>query len=429
MQINAHIPVLKHQSEFANSFEKFQCLVGGFGSGKSQADVFRSMQLMKIRDKALIALYAPTYRDLIDTNIPDFEEILSKYRIKYQYKVSERKIIVNQGCFTGEIWFRSADKPSGIVGYDATDSIIDEYDILPPHKQRELWIKMLGRMRGAENSTIAVSTTAEGFRETYELFEKKKIGPLIRAKTTDNTFLPDDYIETLYSQYDAQLVKQYINAEFVNVNGMQAYYGFSRDVNHLSNADFETRYAVKIDKIKTYCIGMDFNVHKMCAEVFVNMPELNRMHFINEIILKHPGHSDKPQTEVMCDIIRDMYPDKNIRIYPDASGKHRETSAINSDIAILEKAGFQVYANKANPAVRDRLNSANTMLGKGTVTIDTDLCPDITADFEKCQRDKYGDIDKSDETLTHSSDAGTYPIVYLYPVERKRSVTVKEWRL
>jgi len=301
---------------------------------------------------------------------------------------------------------------------DATDFQIDEFDIMTTTKQKELWRKIIARIRGCSDATGAVATTPEGFRETYDLFEKRKIGPLIRAKTTDNTFLPEDYITSLYDQYDEMLVKQYINAEFVNINGLMAYYGFARDTNHLSNADFEEQHNLKIDKQPVVSIGMDFNVAKMCAECFVHLDKQKKMHFFEEIILKPSGYSDKPQTERMAEIIKYRFPDKRINVYPDATGKHRETSATRSDIAILEQAGFYIYAHDSNPVVRNRLIASNKMLGKGSITIDTDKCPELTEDFEKCERDKYGDLDKKDEARTHASDAGTYPISYLYPIER-----------
>lgn len=422
MKIKANIEVLKHQEEFANSNEKFQCIVGGFGSGKSQAVVFRALQLLKRRTWAVILIIAPTYLILQDVNIPDFENVFENYCIKYTYRKQERKIIVNQGVFTGEIWFRSADRPERIVGFNATDFIIDEYDIITPVKQKELWRKVIARIRGCENGTGAVSTTPEGFRETYELFERKKIGPLIRAKTTDNIFLPKDYIDMLYAQYDSILIKQYINAEFVNINGLQAYYGFNRGKNHLSNKDFEEKYQIDISKYPDYCIGMDFNVEKMCAEVFIHLPDLKRIHFFNEIIIKSVGYSEKTQTQRMVDVIREMYPGKQIYIYPDATGKQRRTSATTSDLAILEQNKFRIYANKSNPAVRDRLIAANKMLGDGSVTVDTDRCTDLTEDFEQCERDKYGEIDKSILARTHSSDAATYPIAYLYALETNRGI-------
>ncbi len=425
--IRAKVTVLKHQNEYANLNEKFQAIVGGFGSGKSEAGVYRTLRLMKTRKYCKMLLVAPTYSLLQDVNIPSYEDMFQKYRIKYQYVKSQRKIIVNQGELNGEIMFRSADRPERIVGFECTDFQIDEFDILPPEKQRELWRKVIARARGCADTTGGITTTAEGFRETYELFEKRHIGPIIKARTEDNTFLPADYIATLYDQYDEQLVKQYILGEFVNINGMQAYYGFDRDKNHLTNDAFQDKHGIEISKIGEVCVGMDFNVRKMCAEVFVHIKHKRIIHFFDELLVSHPGHSDKTQTEIMCDVIKTRYPDKRINVYPDASGRHRETSALQSDIATLEQAGLKVYANKANPAVRDRLNAANTMLGKVRATVDVERCPDLVEDLEKCQRDKYGEVDKKDENRTHSSDAATYPMVYLYPIAHKRSV--KQWEI
>jgi len=420
--IRAKVVALRHQVTYANSMEKFQAMVGGFGSGKSQASVFRTLHLAKVRDKCVMLQVAPTYSLLSDVNIPDYEDILSKYRIKYDYNKQNKKIVFNQGSLNAEVWFRSADRPERIVGFDVTDFQIDEYDILTPSKQKELWRKIIARARGCDNTTGGVTTTPEGFRETYELFEKNKIGPLTRAKTTDNIFLPQDYIDTLYDQYDEQLVKQYINGEFVNINGMQAYYSFSRDKNHLSNSDFEKLFERSIAESPIISIGMDFNVKKMCAECFIHVSDKRHIHFFDEIILPHPTNSDITQTQKMCDIIKDKFSGKQINVYPDASGRHRETSSIDSDIAILEKNDFRVYANRSNPSVRDRLNATNTMLGKSRITVDTARCTDLTEDCDKCERDKYGDIDKKDEDRTHSSDAGSYAVVYLYPINHGRMV-------
>lgn len=424
MKVETELTVLAHQEAFAVSRTKFTGIVGGFGSGKSQAIVYRAMELLKRRKWAVIPVYAPTYRDLADINIPDFHNLFDMYGIRYSWSASHRKMIIRQGVFTGEIWFRSMSNPEGIVGYDATDSLSDEVDLLKPKKQKIFFTKMIARMRGCKDSTAGLATTPEGFRMMYEWFEKNPIGPLIRAKTTDNHFLPADYVQTMFDQYDDLLRKQYLDAEFVNINGMQAYYGFKRGVNHLSNSDFNDKFGNIEKNHPVYCIGMDFNVHKMCAEVFIHIPSERRIHFFDEIALKHPGYSDKPQTQVMCDIIKRQYPDKEIHVYPDPSAKHRETSATNSDIAILEKNGFRVYAHAGNPPVRDRLNSANTMFGQGRATMDTEKCPELTEDLEKCERDKFGEIDKKDEARTHASDAGTYPIEFLYPIRNAGKVRI-----
>lgn len=419
VSVHADFTVLQHQADFASCTDKFYAIVGGFGSGKSQAVVYSALDKLRLRDWAVIPVYAPTYRDLADINIPDFQEMFDKYNIKYDWSASQRKMTVKQGVFTGEIWFRSMTNPEHIIGYDATDSLSDEIDVPKYDKQKVFFRKMIARMRGCNDATCGFATTPEGFKLTYDLFEKQKIGKLIRAKTTDNPFLPEDYIQSLMDMYDEQLIKQYINAEFVNINGLQAYYGFSRERNSLSNYDFEKQTGVRLDKTPTVSVGMDFNVKKMCAEIFHHDAKSERIHFYDEVVLKHMGYSDRTQTQVMCDILKEKFEGKRINVYPDASGGHRETSAIKSDIATLEQSGLYVYANKSNPSVRDRLNAANKKYGDGSITIDTDKCVELTEDNEKCQRDKYGEIDKSDEDRTHASDAGSYPIVYLYPVKHR----------
>lgn len=411
-QIKPTITVLAHQEQFARNREKNCAIVGGFGSGKSQGAVFRAIDRLKWRDYAVYVLIAPTYQLLQDVNIPDFREIFDHYCITYKEIKSERKFIIDSGNFKGEVWFRSADKPEKIVGFDATDIDIDEFDILKVDKQKELWRKCLGRLRGAENATISVSTTPEGFRETYRLFQKERIGPLIRAKTTDNKFLPDDYINELYSQYDEMLVRQYVNAEFVNINGLMAYYAFNRDRNHRS---------MKEDHHKAFSwvgIGWDFNVNKMCAELFTLDEARGHIHFFDEFVLR-TSYGDEPQTARMCRLIKEKYPDISFRAFPDSTGRSKSTNASISDIQIIQGQGMRVYAHSTNPFVRDRLNSANNKFGKGEVTVDTVKCPDLTEDLEQVERDKYGDIDKSDPERSHSSDAATYPVAYLYPMRSR----------
>lgn len=410
MKIQAEVTALKHQVEFASIKERNSAIVGGFGSGKSQAVVYRALERLKTRDYAVVCVIAPTYSLAADVNIPDFENIFDYYHIRYEFQKVVKKMLVNSGGLRGEIWFRTGDKPEKIIGFDATDIIIDEFDVIKPDKQKELWNKCLARIRGSDGATISVATTPEGFRETYRLFQKERIGPLVRAKTTDNIFLPKDYIQSLYKQYDDMLVRQYINAEFVNISGAMAYYAFSRDKNHAKLNDKE------IDAYPYFGVGWDFNVDKMCATLFVHDEARKRVHFFDEIILKN-YYGNIPHTRRVCEIIREKYPDKSLRGFPDATGRQRSTQATVSDIAII-KDYMRVYAHAANPIVRDRLNAANTKFGDVTVTVDTDACPELTEDLEQTQRDKYGDIDKSDAERSHASDSATYPIAYLYPIKR-----------
>ena len=199
MKMQADILAFKHQLEFIHTVEKFVALVAGFGAGKSFASVLRTMHLMERRNpNGMVLFVSPTYGLANDVNIPDFEEFFDTYKVPYRIKRAEHKIILT-GELKGQIWFRSGDRPEKIVGFDATDFILDEFDILSLKQQEILWNKVIARIRGCKDSTGAITTTPEGFKKTYELFVEKEIGRLIKAKTSANIYLPDDYVDTLLS--------------------------------------------------------------------------------------------------------------------------------------------------------------------------------------------------------------------------------------
>jgi hypothetical protein len=400
MRVSADIDVLPHQLEFIKSENKFTALVGGFGSGKSYAGILRTMELIKKRKgKALIIFVSPTYTLANDVNIPGFTEFLDHYLIPYKIRQSERKITLT-GYLKGQVWFRSGDSPEKIVGVNATDFILDEFDILTPKQQRILWDKVIARIRGCDDSTGAITTTPEGFKKTYELFVEKQIGKLIKANTAANVYLPSDYVDTLYSQYDSKLVQQYVNGEFVNIKGALAYYSFDRNRNVITYEDLDPH---EIE------FGIDFNVNPMTSAhaIFTG----GKIIFIGESYLRNSN------TESMTVHLKNRYPGKVFRACPDMTGKKRTTNSSlgQSDLTILRSAGFAIDGTR-NPFVRDRLNSVNSALEKGKILI-MDNCKYLIRDFEQVILNEYGEIDKSNLDLTHISDAAGYLIYKYFPLK------------
>lgn len=402
IKYKAKIKVFKHQLEFVKSNDTFTGLVGGFGSGKSFSLVLRAMDLIKRRNgKGRVLIVSPTYSLAEDVNIPDFEEYLDLYKIPYK-KMSQRKIIILKGQLKGRIWFRSGERPEKIVGINATDFILDEFDILNKKQQDTLWNKVIARIRKCEDATGAITTTPEGFKKTYELFVEKKIGNLIKAKTSDNKTLPSDYIDMLYSQYDSKLVDQYINGEFVNIKGMLAYYGFSRNRNVIPYEDLEP-FEIEF--------GIDFNVNPMTSAHAIYTS--GKLIFIGESYLRNSN------TQSMVDHLQERYPKNVLRACPDMTGKKRTTNATigQSDISILKSAGFAIDGTR-NPFVRDRLNAVNSALEKGNILI-MDNCVHLIRDLEQVILNEYGEIDKSNMDLTHVSDAFGYLVYKYFPLKER----------
>lgn len=397
MEINPTKP----QDAFIFSEAQYPAFVGGFGSGKTEALIVRSL-IGKINNpRTNRAFYEPTYDLIRMIAWPRFEEILSNLKIPYKLTKSPHNVLDIEGC--GQIIFRSMDTPSRIIGYEVGDSDVDELDTLKRDDAAEVWRRVLSRNRQKKPNkavnTAAVATTPEGFRYVYETWEANaKAGyKIIRAPTNSNPHLPPDYIDSLKAIYPEHLLQAYIEGLFVNLTSGTVYVGFDRVKNHSSET---------IKEHEPCFIGMDFNVGNMSAVVHVKR---NGKPIAVEEITKAYDTPD------ICEIIKARYKNHDIIIYPDSSGGSRKSNdAALTDLKVLRDAGFSVYAPTKNPAVRDRINAMNGAFKNG-YSINTDKCPEYTRCLEQQAYNKNGDPDKA-QGLDHLPDAGGYFISYEYPL-------------
>ena len=275
--------------------------------------------------------------------------------------------------------------------------------------------KALGRLRGCEDAELFITTTPEGFGYTYHFMVEQSSDNklLVHGKTTDNPYLPKSYIESLKENYDEQLLKAYIDGQFVNLNQGATYYGFDR-----TNAVRECKY----NRSLPIRIGMDWNVDPLCAAIFQIYPN-KQIKVIKELALSHQGTGDL-MTQRMCDTIRDLYPNNKYIAYPDATGAARHSSAQYSDIDIVRANGFLVLVKHINPRVVNRVNAMNNQLSKNNIIIDPS-CRLLIKDLEQvCNKEGTRDIDKSNKELSHMSDALGYGIEWECPTKRPNRIGV-----
>lgn len=408
------------QMELVTTSKRYPAMVAGFGSGKSEGLITRALKLKFEYPDNDIAYYLPTY-DLVNTiAFPRFNEALEAYGMVYgeDYKTIQNQTPHIRLLGAGRIIFRTMDRPQRIVGYEVADSLVDELDTLKLEDAQNVWRKIMSRNRqkkpdGSPN-TIAVGTTPEGFRFVYERW--KKAPPtdeyqLIKASTYSNAHnLPEDYIPDLLADYPSNLIAAYIDGEFVNLTTGSVYPNYDRVKNR----------SIELPKPgETLHIGMDFNVGKMAAIIFV--PRNNNPHAVSEII----GVLDTP---AMIDAIKRRFPNNPIMVYPDASGGSRKSqNASVSDLALLSQANFIVLANASNPAVKDRVLSMNIMLAgcsRGKLFVNDSACPMFAEALEKQAYDKNGEPDK-ETGLDHPNDAGGYFICYRFPVLHGKIIKTK----
>ena len=387
--------LLKHQKSFVLSKFKHTILVAGFGSGKTEAAVSKAAyKLTSTSSKLNVGYYLPNYPLINDIAVPRFQEFFEKHNIKYKYNSSEKVFRTKYG----KILLRNMTKPETIVGYETFYSIIDEIDILPKNKAKAVFNKIIARNRqiderGQKNSIDLVSTP-EGFNFLYNFAIKEATSEkfLIKARTIDNPFLPDDYIATLSAQYTIEELTAYINGEFCNLTSGSVYKSYDRDKHNT------TREVLPNEPLY---IGFDFNIQNMHA--IVHVIENGKMYAVDEFCKLY-------DTLDLASKIRERYPNNPIEINPDASCKNRNSSGLSDyDILIDDKYRFDVNVRRKNPEILNRVRGVNKSFENQIYFVNLAKCPTYS-DALSQQSYKNGLPDKT-SGLDHILDAGGYCVV------------------
>ena len=392
------------QKQFIKSKFLHSGIVGGYQSGKSTAAAIKAILHLVQYPGVPIAYYLPIFRLFDDMLIPKLGELFESLGIQYKHNQQKSKIVSEYG----EIWMRSMDSPDTIISYSVGYSIVDEVDLVHVNKRSAAMKRIASRnsyKKDTANSIDFVSTP-EGFAYMYDFFIKKsnKHKKLFKLKTGDNEAnLSSGYIQGLREQYTDEQLRAYLNGEFVNLNSGTVYNHFDR---------FNNNTDVTISENDNIIIGMDFNIMHMAAVVFVYKSGV--MYAVNEFV-------DMYDTFAMIEAIKSHYPDRQIRVYPDASGANKNTSG-TSDINLLTQAGFKVIVPSKNPFVKDRVNTMNMSFqdnfGRIRQYVNTNRCPVYTQCLEQ-QTYKNGEPDKT-SGFDHILDAAGYAVHSILSLKPER---------
>ena len=393
----------------------FKAYIGGYGSGKTFVGCLDLLNFISVHPGITMAYFGPTYGTIRDVFYPTIEEAGKLLGFTCDIKAANREVHLYRGLdFYGTIICRSMDNLDSIIGFKFARAFIDELDILATiEKQKKAWNKIIARRRGSTEYqvVVGVTTTPEGFKHTYSLFSDNpsRSYSMVQASSYENRkYLPDDYIPTLMETYSPELVNAYVNGLFVNLTAGTVYNMFDRVSNHSPIIENPGEHLH---------IGMDFNVTNMSG--IVHVIRNGDPVAVDEL----GGIYDTP---AMIETLKEKYLDYPISIYPDASGKNRESvDASTSDIAELEGAGYHCVYDGLNPRIKDRTASMNRMFlsakGKRRYKVNTVRCPGYTKNLEQQCYDKSGMPDKSGDD-DHKPDAGGYFICKEFPINRPETI-------
>lgn len=409
------VNVLDHQRDFIESLNPTTGLVAGFGAGKSYAGTLKTIIKKLQYPTVKVAYYLPNYPLIRDIAFEKFPEMCNDLGLHYQLNKSDKELIIKD---FGTIIFRNMSEPEMIIGYEVGYSLIDECDVMPKHKMDKAFKQILARNRAPlpdkSPNQVDLVGTPEGYRFYYNLMVANKPDNyrLIKAKTMDNPHLPEDYIETLKETYDEKLLQQYLLGEFINVNGSAVYHQFNRDVHVCDNIDINPSIPL--------IITFDFNINPYNAIYLIQVID-GKVTVIDNAIIK-----GKPLVDSL-DYLKEKFSHLgaslfSATIYGDAAGKARSQGTAQTNYDLIKNAGFHKMKIKtANPRIQDRNNAFNSMLRNGAGSVNIAICSrnqELITDLEQMSYNDKGEVDKSNQDLTHSVDSVGYYIEYEHSLNK-----------
>jgi len=411
------LKLLPHQfALFKDETTKILGLVSGFGAGKTFAVARKAVKLAMANPGCDGIVTEPNFPLLTQILIPELKDALDYFAIQYEFKAGESIFYCIIDGKETRIIAKSMEGYERLIGINAAWVVMDEFDTAKAELAYNAYIKLLGRIRVGVVRQMVIVSTPEGYRAMYRIFveeagEGKK---LIKAKTTDNYHLPQDYIDTMKSQYPAELIEAYLNGEFTNLTSGTVYTQYDRSLNDTAMGD---------DNRSDVHIGVDFNVGAMSA-VACLIKDM-KAYAVDEFI-------DLFDTPELVETLEAKYAGRKVFIYPDAAGDARKSVQANtSDIKLLRQAGFTVIADSTNPAIMDRVNGMNTLFcnaqGDRRLFINTISCPKLTKAVEQQAYDENTQMpDKKNGHDNKGIDAIGYFLAKKFPLRFSRRKPIQQ---
>lgn len=444
----ADLTFLPKQYEFVTAPERFVAMVGGVGSGKSRG--LMSWVPLEMHRQAgsgtLGGIFANTYKQLAQATLPHLWVVLEELGLVFgeDYVFNEapprgwagftshfRKS--HDGVLSVRQWgqavARSLDNFDNVRGLNLGWAAIDE----ARDTKRTAFNIVQGRLRCPKATLwpLRMATTPNGFdwiyEELVELPTKKKLTDrrMIVAPTGENTFLPPGFADSLRESYDPAFADQEIEGKFVSLTRGAVYRCFDRAVHLCDQAPVHGW---------DWAVSFDFNRTPFAVGLFQTDPKTGVVYAVDEVFM------DDADTASVCREIIDnrlagfVGQTARVRVYGDASGRHRDTRNNRNDYDIITDAFSRAYANRFeecwprdNPEVIASINAVNAMLRNdfGAVRFYVSRkCVNMIRDFERVVF-KAGsrEIDKTtDKRLTHLGDGVRYFLWREYPCKTTASV-------
>lgn len=356
---------------------------------------------------------APTYRQAKTIAWEDLKRLIPPAYLARKPNESELTLQLTNGS---EISLKGAENPDSLRGPGLDGLVLDEFAFMKP----VAWTEVLRPMLSDREGDAMFTTTPAGHGWAYDIY--------LRGLSPDEpewaswTFttlqggrVSESEVEAARRDLDPRTFRQEYEASFETLAG-RVYSNFDR----LRHVDHEVE-----DAGGTLLVGMDFNVNPMSAALATRVGD--ECHFFDCIEMMTSN------TEEMATELRARYPDRDVLVCPDPSGKARRSSAPvgRTDFTILERAGFKVSAQPGAIPVVDRINNTQAMLLNAEDRVRVRVHPRCEALVRSWDGLTYKpDTSQPDKGLglDHMADAADYLLWDQFNVLDHRVAKVVEFR-
>ena len=241
------------------------------------------------------------------------------------------------------ISLKGAESADSLRGVSLSALIIDE----AAYVKQEAWDMVLRPALSDQGGPAWFITTPAGLNWFHDLWEQAQDQEDWRTfsyTTIQGGNVPADEIEAARRTLDERTFRQEFLASFETLAG-RVYPDFSDD--NISED-------VKDTGGEIYW-GTDFNVGIMAGVLASRVGDT--IHIWDELAVKQSN------TDEVCQLLKERFPNRRVIAYPDPTGSARKTSAAGrTDHDTIRRYGFQCISPRAPWAVKDKINATNWMI-------------------------------------------------------------------
>jgi phage terminase large subunit len=238
---------------------------------------------------------------------------------------------------------KGSDNPDSLRGVSLSALVVDE----AAYVKQDAWEMVLRPALSDQGGPAWFITTPAGLNWFHDLWEQaldQSDWKTFSYTTIEGGNVSAEEVDSARRTLDERTFRQEYLASFETLSG-RVYPGFADD-----NISEDVK-----DMGGPIYWGTDFNVSIMAGVLGSRVGDT--LHIWDELSVKQSN------TDEVCTMLKQRFPDRRIIAYPDPTGSARKTSSAGrTDHDIIRRYGFGCVSPKAPWAVKDKINATNWMI-------------------------------------------------------------------